>query len=600
MSYEIAFVDSLSTGYTTRLDLGVAPWSMQAETTFGTPELRRATVATLLQDGERYPASAYTSRLITLVLDLRGASDDADATALQSLTRELDRPSNWLRYRPGTTNPVWFRTIRSELTQVVWDAVLHRVTAVVLAEPFAIGLPVRVGELNSNPRFDSGISDWTGINGATLSHNTNASFVHEGTGSLKIVPDGINTQSNAHTSNYATTAGTWIYGEAWVLMPGGWADLRFALDFYDSALTQVGSDIGIQTSPAAGEWVQVTNMALAPATTAWVRGRIRIGSPTPQPTDVAYVDQAYLIAASTINNNPASTNGCYFDVSSVIGDVETPAILKFRASHLTSKGPTAIAGRRRGTPSSMPFLFQAEAASMGTDTSVQANDAVMSGSGSNYVRCTFATATAMTTRATFTIPSISSTDARGTYRVFARYRKSVAGDTITMRWTANGDTYTTAASTTNRRWIDLGLMQLPVGPDPDCEGYSGVTLPVGETSFALQAARTSGSGNLDIDCVLLMPADDWMLISDLAQTGDQVVLDGVRQAVYARTGGGVTAYSTTTGHAGGWPMLAPNQTNRLAVILNAASTSVSDDITSTLGVAVSYYPRYLYLRPASS
>lgn len=605
-----AFVDSVSASPTTRLDLNDgSTWGLNYDgTSFPPPPLRRAYARTLLVDGARIPAAAYDNRVLRVRLDLKTASVDTAATQLQSLTRELDRPANILKWQvTGATSPVFFRTFRTPadaITEHPGTGTFREVSLEIEAEPFALGLPVHVGQLNSNPRFDTNITDWTGANGATLSHNTTASLVHEGTGSMKITPDGVNAQANAHTSNYAVTAGSWVYGEAWVLMPAGWSDVRFALDFVDSGFVSTGSDIGIQAAPAAGEWVQVTTMVLAPANTAWVRGRIRIAN-TPAATDVAYVDQAYLVLASTVGNDPAaSTNGCYFDIASVQGDVETPAIIKFRASHLTGKGPTALAGRRRGTPASMPFVFQAESAAMGTDTSVQANDAAMSGASNNYIRTTFATATAMTTRATFTIPPISGVDARGTYRVFARYRKGTAADVITMRWTTTGPTVTTAAGTTNRRWIDLSgvdnLLQLPVGPDPEWQGYSGVALPVGETSFALQAARVSGSGNLDIDCVLLMPADDWLMISDLAQAGDQVVLDAVRQAVTARTSGGITAYSTATGHAGGWPMLAPNQTNRLAVLLNAASTSANDTIGDTFGVAVEYYPRYLYLRPAAS
>lgn len=140
--YDIQFVSAVSDTATVRLDLRDAPWSLQADTDFGTPALKRASVSTLMVDGERYPAAAFENRVITLVARINDVDDDTAAGVLQQLYRELDRPCNVLRYRPATSKPVFFRTFRAGPGQVRWNPVLREVTAVIPAEPFAVGLRV--------------------------------------------------------------------------------------------------------------------------------------------------------------------------------------------------------------------------------------------------------------------------------------------------------------------------------------------------------------------------------------------------------------------------------------------------------------------------
>lgn len=139
--YELAFVDSVATSPTTRLNLNdMTNWSVLEGTRFDPPDIKRAVVSTLMYDGARYPASAYEDRVLTLVLQITATSADTAATQLQALARELDRETNYLRYEPLTTNAVTFITHRSNFTTINFDEGSKQVTVQLLAEPFAYGV----------------------------------------------------------------------------------------------------------------------------------------------------------------------------------------------------------------------------------------------------------------------------------------------------------------------------------------------------------------------------------------------------------------------------------------------------------------------------
>jgi hypothetical protein len=441
-------------------------------TDFGVPELDRAYADTLLVDGAIVPAAAYGNRWLTLALRFQRAPDlDANAALLQSVIRELDRPSNFLRYQAGTSSPLFFRTLRSSASSITWDPVSQEARIPILAEPFAHG----------------------------------------------------------------------------------------------------------------------------------------------QRVDLAPV---------TVNNDPAAvSNGMYWDVTGVTGDVETPPLIRITNSAPFSVGAlsSVIGIRRHGTPANMPLVLQCEAMTLGTDTTLPGNDATMSGSGSNYARCSFATNASMAERLTIAnFPPSALIDARGRYRVWLRNRQSIGGDVFAVRLTYGAPGVTsniindtvTLFSDTNRRWTDLGDFTVPLFADPVEDGPSGVQMPPVGLGLAVQAQRVSGAGTFDMDSLLLVPADDgeyasirWSIVG--AQPPAYLVLDSVHDLIYPMDGGGLM-HSNNQGitRSGGLPMLSPNQTNRLVMIMNAtpASTfSQIDSITHTATVAVSFWPRYASVaRPVAS
>jgi hypothetical protein len=465
--YDLAFVDSISATPTVRLNLhvGEAGWSTLADgTVFPPPALERVGPQSMLADGGLVASAAYRNRVLTLALMLEQTADpDTAATQLQLLARELDRPGgNFLRYKPDTSAPVFFRTFRSGFEAVDWDPFQRRATVSLLAEPFAYGL------------------------------------------------------------------------------------------------------------------------------------------------------RETLSSVATLNN---PVGGMTYDIASPKGDVETPLYLDIDGTNgVTGRLQTCVAVCRRGTPSASPFALQAEAMTMGTDTVVQVNSATMSGAGSNYVRTTPGTTSMVTRLSIAAFPTSPSTDARGTYRVFARVKKNTAGDVWDVRllWGSSttqvtNDTVRTPASDATIRYIDLGLVQVPAGYDPVTDGLSGTELPVQGVFLAVQAQRVSGAGTLDIDVLLFVPADDRMMMVKLPavqNTGtDSFILEGgPRPAAYCLNVSGQLVTTQQSEITGTGPMLTPGRANRIYYMRDLGTTaSGGDSVTASTTLTPFYFPRYLApLRPAAS
>lgn len=332
-----------------------------------------------------------------------------------------------------------------------------------------------------------------------------------------------------------------------------------------------------------------------------------------------------VLSQVTVTNNPAAgSNGMFFDVASPKGDVETPLTLTV-GNGTTGLGATgrlrsAFAVRRRGTVANYPLVLQAEAMTQGTDTTTQANSASFSGSGNNWSRCTFATATSGQRRIyTSTTFPTASTDARGKYRAFVRGRKTVAGDSIDVRlqW---GDVNAVVKGpliswpgNTGIQYIDLGTMQIPVGYDPVYDGESGVEIATDGTYIDLYVRRNSGTGNFDMDLLLFLPADDdagtgfvkWPTVQP-ATTDTFVYRGGPSPSVFCLNNlGQVRATELIEIASGRGLMVTPNRTNRVFFVRDVgtgtAAAGGGDSLTATHTIIPSYYPRYLFpLRPVST
>lgn len=155
------------------------------------PELRTASVSTLLRDGEPRSASAYNNRVIRLPLQVDTASEDGGAAAVRNLVRQLDKASNILRVKVGTTQ-VFFRTYRDSFALDMARSLLRngRATIELPSEPFGYGPEETAftGSIASDPTLASGsfpcYADITGVKGDVL---TPAIITH-GTDSLTSFP----------------------------------------------------------------------------------------------------------------------------------------------------------------------------------------------------------------------------------------------------------------------------------------------------------------------------------------------------------------------------------------------------------------------------
>ena len=323
-----------------------------------------------------------------------------------------------------------------------------------------------------------------------------------------------------------------------------------------------------------------------------------------------------MLGPYTVNNDPAAgSNGLFFDVTGVIGDTESPAVFIDRTAY---RSRAYLAVRQHGTPSNLTFRAQAEASSLGTDTTNPGGgpDAAMSGTGTNnFVRTSFATVATMTARVTANGSFGGATaDARGRYRVFAVVRRSDATSDMQVSATFNGvaSATLTLPKTTARQILDFGVFGYLTDVPERFGGYVPSTLGGSAgTSVTLSAARSSGAGTLDWDFAVILPADEATLIygsgAATDSTGADALLDGASaKYVYFGNGGdpwvaGDIFTASTAGQTGSCPTVIPNQTNRMySLFLADNGTYKGMDKAATGSIEVHYWPRYLFVRPSAT
>lgn len=167
----LQFVDSIASSPTVRLDLNAGDFRLAANPDFSPPGLREAIADSgVLRDGSTISASAYDNRVLGLPIIISSSSENALATSMQALHRELDRPTNILKYNAGQTNPVFFRTFRAPdyALDMEHNGARVRADLQVAAEPFAYGLREDLGltTITCNPAVTNGfVVDYPTIKG---------------------------------------------------------------------------------------------------------------------------------------------------------------------------------------------------------------------------------------------------------------------------------------------------------------------------------------------------------------------------------------------------------------------------------------------------
>lgn len=311
----------------------------------------------------------------------------------------------------------------------------------------------------------------------------------------------------------------------------------------------------------------------------------------------------------------AGSNGRFFDLTGIKGDVETPLQLRFTGSEVASR-QTVLAVRRRGTPSAMPFVLQAEAMTQGTDTATSAAGTSWNPpSGTNVSVTTFNTNAALAQRLSIAaFPTTGSVDARGTYRVFMRALAGGSGGPpanickFEIRHGVrairnNQQTSTRFTSISAIPMWDMGLVQIPEGVDPGTNGPDGAALSVAGVPISVWIQRTQSTDPFTTDHLLFVPADDrFCIINWSASTPTTFVADGTNRAIYGLDSGGNITDTLSTSFVGDFPMVSPSVTNRVVCIRDVSpDTGNGSDIPSqSLTINVSYWPRYLTVRPLTT
>lgn len=195
-----------------------------------------------------------------------------------------------------TSGPVW----TTDHTETPFDLRMGGETVTVVA----LGTVI-----NANPLLLTGdLTGWTSTN-STATYTTEAVYGDGGaTASIKVVPNGSSASGGVsatpHSAVGTVAAGLSYTANAWVLSPLGWADLRTAVDWYDSGDAFLSSSLGSATSVTAGVWTFLTQTFTAPASASRAVARARWGS-TPAATDVSYWWNIRLIDdATTTTTSP--------------------------------------------------------------------------------------------------------------------------------------------------------------------------------------------------------------------------------------------------------------------------------------------------------
>lgn len=163
-------------------------------------------------------------------------------------------------------------------------------------------------------------------------------------------------------------------------------------------------------------------------------------------------------------------------------------------------------------------ILEAEAGTLGTDASLQADATASPGGGGNTkVRISYATAT---NALRLTVAQPSTYQLSGVYRVFARLKLTAAATVAVYQAYTRNTTSTevagAAVSFTGTSWtmVDLGLLTAETAVDRNFLQKEGVTLD----ALRIYSSRSAGAGSLDIDSIVLIPADEYYLTWSLASS----------------------------------------------------------------------------------
>jgi hypothetical protein len=605
------FVDTISATAVVRLDLNAGPLRIGDGFDLSPAPVRRTVATSTLTDGDLVTGWTYGNRSLVVPVQLITESVDDAAVALQLLARELVRDRNTLKVQLGSV-PYFFRTFAAPdyvFSMLKTLAQVGRATLEIPAEPFAYGLketsgltvvindPAEGTTLNSNPFFEVDALGWTALGGTFV--RSTAQF-HQGAASGLLTPDGVTVTVEARAASVPADVGVTYRASAWVRCAAS-RNVSVSINWRTAA----GGFLSTSTLLVAvtlNTWTLIDLIATAPASTGLAELSVSMGA-TPLVGHTLHIDEAKL---------RGGVGGMCFDATAIKGDVASPLVLTIQDPELLVGTPptinpkTVLAIRRVGTPANTPFLIQAESATLGTDASLPGNDTAMSGVGSNYVSVSFATAGGVwASRFVKLHPASASVDARGTYRVFARVRRSTAVGNIRVKIRADAGGYYSdlgevlTALSTDRRLIDMGLLSLPFGPDPVADGYSETPIPVGGVSVQFWAQRDTGSSTLDIDYLLFVPADDRSTIVDWTSgslgASDRLVIDGPRQVVYSLGVFNEVRSAGPNALLGGFPAVSPGVTNRV-YLLRTVDVDGDDRLASTT-LTYAYWPRYLFVKP---
>lgn len=163
--------------------------------------------------------------------------------------------------------------------------------------------------INTNPYLDVDLTGWTAQNGTIAPVTTPLYDATTQAHSMLITPDGVSASGGVAAASISApgtiTAGNSYVACLWAYSPGGWTDLRPAVDWYDAGGVFLASGLGSGTSVAAGTWTFITQTLVAPASASRASMRGRHGG-TPPSSAVWYAWALRLLPVASAPSSPQS------------------------------------------------------------------------------------------------------------------------------------------------------------------------------------------------------------------------------------------------------------------------------------------------------
>ncbi len=308
---------------------------------------------------------------------------------------------------------------------------------------------------------------------------------------------------------------------------------------------------------------------------------------------VSLAADAYLLgdrvdlASHTVANAVSGTDMVQ-SVSGVKGDAPTPAVIW--TPDVDAAEQVLIVGS-----TTQPAVVEAESMTLAFGTSLVSADTTFSNSGGVVT-----SAGGNTTQVSAPLPSNVT---GGTYQLWLRLKKSStssvwSGSVSGITGFANDVLNFPTLGTTEFQMVNMGTVEIPERQ----VGYADPLAPALPT-FTFSSTRTSGTGTLSVDYFVFIPVDDEtttavVTVPSVTPTPPLVLDARQNQAYYApSTGSPFIAAARASAIAGftqdgALPSMVPGVTNYLTYLRLGAVP-----LTKTSVLNVSYWPRYLHLRP---
>ena len=184
--------------------------------------------------------------------------------------------------------------------------------------------------------------------------------------------------------------------------------------------------------------------------------------------------------------------------------------------------------------------------------------------------------------------------------------------------TYSGPTITYNPSVVGTHWLDMGVFRFPFAAPPLNSPIETVYTSPG-VSFALVVDHTDTS-TFDVDCFMLLPVnldqstsqtyDSIGIDKSLPGTSYQLVLNSPSDVRYLLDTAGNYSPGIPPAPSGYLPVVNPGEDNSISFLQHlgmgyndprtGSNVSTADVLANSTAFSWSYYPRYLFVRPATT